>query len=120
MTAPTASTDRMKLIIAVVAEAAGDRALRSLTGRGFHVTTVDRQAAVMGMRSVTLFIGVQGVYLDDALHAIRSACQGDPRSVNPVMPGAEPVDTWVSEPLPGGDEGATLLIFDVARYERIA
>lgn len=120
MTTALRPGDGMKLIIAVIQGHDSDAALGELMARGFHATLVDSQSGLLRERNATLFVGVQETYLADALRIIQVACQAESRIANPVMPLAEPVDVYVNEPLPVAVGGATLLIFDVARYERIA
>lgn len=120
MTTERLPDNAMKLIIAVIQGHDSNVTLRALVERGFHATLIDSQSGLLGERNATLFVGVQEIYLADALRIIRLACQGENRMANPVMPLAEPVDIYVNEPIPVAVGGATLLIFDVARYERIA
>lgn len=112
--------DAMKLIIAVIQGHDSAVTLGALVERGFHATLIDSQSGLLQERNATLFVGVQETYLADVLRIIQVACQGQNRIANPVMPLAEPVDVYVNEPIPVAIGGATLLVFDVARYERIA
>ncbi len=112
--------DAMKLLIAVVRGHDIDRVLGALISHGFHATLIDSHGSALGERNGTVFVGVQETYLPDAIGLVRAACQSGVRLVNTSMPVSEPVDTWAEEPLPVAIGGASLLVFDLARYERIA
>lgn len=120
MTVARQPGDAMKLIIAVIQGQDSTAALGALVERGFHATLVDSQSGFLRERNATLFVGVQEAYLAEAMRLIQDACQAGNRFANPVMPLAEPVDVYVNEPIAVAVGGATCLVFDVARYERIA
>ncbi|HEV2528091.1 MAG TPA: cyclic-di-AMP receptor [Thermomicrobiales bacterium] len=110
----------MKLLVAVVRGHDIDRVLGALIAHGFHATLVDSHGSALGERNGSVFVGVQATYLANAITLIRSACQSGVRLVNTSTPVTEPVDTWAEEPLPVAAGGTSLLVFDLARYERIA
>ena len=120
MTTARQPGDAMKLIVAVIQGHDSNVTLGALVARGFHATLIDSQSGFLRERNATLLVGVQEAYLADALRIIQGACQAENRLANPVMPLAEPVDTYVNAPIAVAVGGATLVIFDVARYERIA
>jgi uncharacterized protein YaaQ len=120
MTTARQSGDAMKLIVAVIQGHDSSVVLGTLVERGFHATLVDGQSGFPRERNATLFVGVQEPYVAEVMRLIQAACQTGNRMANPVMPLAEPVDVFVNEPVAVAIGGVTLLVFDVARYERVA
>jgi uncharacterized protein YaaQ len=109
----------MKLVVAVIQGHDSGRVLGELVRRGFHATLIDAQGGPFGDRHATLLLGVQEGYVADAVATIQGACCATPGLVTATLPLAEPVDTWADEPLAVTPGGASILVLDLARYERI-
>lgn len=113
-------TDAMKLIVAVVQGQDRDEVMRVLIRRGFHATLIDDESGFFNAGNATVFLGVQTEYVPDALAILRQTARSGIRYVDPGMPLTEPVDVSLGEAIPIAEGGASLFLFDVARYERIA
>lgn len=120
MTSGGSRRDAMKLIIAVVQDADQRAVLDELTSRGFHATLIDGENGFLRERNASLLIGVQESYLPEVFGILHETCRAEHQFVNPLMPMAEPVDVYVGDPVTALIGGASLFMFDVARYERIA
>ena len=120
MMAARPRTDAMKLIVAVVRGQDRDDVMRALIRRGFHATLIDDEGGFFSEGNATVFLGVQAEYVPDALDILRRTARSGTRYVDPGMPLAEPVDVSLGDMIPIAEGGASLFLFDVARYERIA
>jgi uncharacterized protein YaaQ len=111
--------DGMKMLVAVVRDHDVDLLLGALSGRGFHAMVVDRRSSPLGERNGTVLLGVQERYLAEAVEVVRAACPPGPRLLGASAPVVEPSDTWAEEPILLTTGGVSLLVLDLARYERI-
>lgn len=110
----------MKLIVAVVQAKDADGVARVLLERGFQVTRVNSAGGFLRESNVTLFLGVQQVYVAEVLRIVREHCQARTRYVNPLMPILEPAEFYIASPVEVQVGGATVFVLDVERYERVA
>ncbi len=109
----------MKLVIAVVQGRDAETLLTNLTQRGYRTTQINSHGGFLRDRNVTLMIGVQDDQVADVKAIVRNNCHSRARFVNALMPIVEPGEFYLPSPVEVLVGGATLLVLNVERYERL-
>lgn len=108
----------MKLVLAVVQDIDADAAMKSLTEAGFRVTRIATTGGFFRQGNSTLFCATQNDGVDQVITLLKATCQKRTR-LHPVhLDPTEPIAMGVAyTEIPIG--GATVFVFDVARFEQI-
>lgn len=109
----------MKLVIAVVQGSDAEPLLSALTQRGYRATQINSAGGFLRERNVTLLIGVQDDQVAEIKDIVRGNCHSRARFVNALMPIVEPGEFYIPNPVEVLVGGATLLVLNVERYERL-
>ena len=109
----------MKLIFAVVQGSDAEPLLTNLTRAGYRATQINSHGGFLRDRNVTLVIGVQDDQVVEVKDIVRANCHSRARFVNALMPIIEPGEFYIPSPVEVMVGGATLLVLNVERYERL-
>jgi uncharacterized protein YaaQ len=108
----------MKLVLAVVQDIDADAAMKSLTEAGLRVTRIATTGGFFRQGNSTLFCATQDDEVEKVINLLKATCQKRTR-LHPVhLDPTEPIAMGVAyTEIPIG--GATVFVFDVARFEQI-
>ncbi|MEX1021401.1 MAG: cyclic-di-AMP receptor [Litorilinea sp.] len=102
---PETSSERMKLILAIVKGDDADEIIRELLGAGHRLTRINTTGGFLRRGNATLLIGVKSSEVDTVINLIESAC---PRRTE-----AAPLDKGLPE------YSANLFVLDASHFLRI-
>lgn len=108
----------MKFVLAVVQDMDADSTIKALTEQGYRVTRTASTGGFFRQGNTTLFCAIEDAEVDAVISILRTTCQRRTR-LHPVhLDPTEPIAMGVAytEVTIGG---ATVFVFDVARYEQI-
>lgn len=108
----------MKLILAIVQDIDADAAIKALTEGGYRVTRIATTGGFFRQGNSTLFCATMDDEVDKVISILKATCQRRTR-LHPVhLDPTEPIAMGVAyTEIPIG--GATVFVFDVARFEQI-
>jgi uncharacterized protein YaaQ len=107
----------MKLIMAIVQDIDAEPAMEALTRADYKVTRVASTGGFFRMGNTTLLIGTDDKLVDAVIDMLRQICKERTRVMPITFDPAEAILSVGSfTEVPVG--GATILVFDVERFER--
>lgn len=108
----------MKLILAIVHDDDGNKAIVSLNNAGFSVTKLATTGGFLRSGNMTLLVGVEEDTIDDVLKIFKDTCSQRKRVMTtPVSTGM--VGMVGNYPIEVDIGGATIFILDVDRFEKL-
>jgi uncharacterized protein YaaQ len=110
----------MKLIFAVTEHRLAEAVLNHLTGRGFPVTLVHEEKALLAPGSGTLMIGVPDGAVGRVVNLLEHACGAQVSQADVLLPASDPTDLMVTARAPVIEGGISIFVVDVSRFERMA
>ncbi len=109
----------MKLIIVVVQDKDVGRLLDSLVRKGYQATKLASTGGFLREGNTTLFIGVPGDRVDEAIGIVEKTCHSRTQLVSPVAPPSGPTDAYMPYPVEVRVGGATLFVLDVEQFKKV-
>ena len=108
----------MKLIFAIVNGDDSQPVSRALTKNGFFSTKLASTGGFLSSGNTTFLICTENEKVDDAIKIIASKCRRRNEYVQNTVPGLSS-DTFSSFPMEIKVGGATILVTDVERFEKV-
>jgi uncharacterized protein YaaQ len=110
----------LKLIFAITGYQRAESVLGQLSGRGFPVTLVHEERALLGSGSGTLMIGVPDGAVNRVLGLLDEVCGAQASQADVLLPASDPTDLMVTAHAPIIEGGVSIFVVDVSRFERMA
>lgn len=108
----------MKSIVAIVQSDDAGGLTDAMREKGFQSTLISSTGGFLREGNATLFIGVADEQVEAVLGVIKENCNTRTQYVNPMPPVMEPGELYMPQPVEVQVGGATVFVFDVARYEK--
>jgi len=109
----------VKLVIAVVQDKDAPRLVEGLVRAGHRATKLASTGGFLKEGNTTLLLGIEESRVEEVLDIIRETCRSREQLVTPLSPMGGPVDSYVPYPVEVLVGGATVLVLDVERYEKL-
>ena len=109
----------MKLVIAIVQGEDAGQTVQALSAAGIPVTKLASSGGFLQQGNATLMIGVDDDRVDDAIELIRENCRERSQYMTPMPPVVEPGEFFMPYPVEVQVGGATVLVVDVERFEKV-
>jgi uncharacterized protein YaaQ len=110
----------MKLIFVITDLHRAESALSRLSGRGFPVTLVHEERAILASGSGTLMVGVPDGAVERVLGLLDEVCGAQASQADVLLPASDPTDLMVTAHAPIIEGGVSIFVVDINRFERIA
>jgi CPA1 family monovalent cation:H+ antiporter len=107
-----------QLIFAVIQARDLESASNALAARGIPVTRIPGRGGFLGKTNYVLMIGVPESRLDAVVEALQQSCRSRVEYLAVPMP-LDNIPMSVGTPVPVEVRGATVMVFDVERYEEM-
>ena len=109
----------MKLVVAVVQAEDANGLLSQLSNRGFRATRIKTAGGFLREANATIFIGAEDVDVETVVHTIRESCTTRQQQITAIPAVMEPGEFFLPYPVEVEVGGATILVIDVERFERV-
>jgi uncharacterized protein YaaQ len=109
----------VKLVIAVIHADDAGPCSAALGDAGFLCTRFTTSGGFLQKGNATLVAGVDDGRVDEVVDLLRRHARQRSEHVNPVSPLAEPAEFFVPFPVEVEVGGATILVVDVERFEKL-
>lgn len=108
----------MKLILAIVHDDDGNKAMVALNNAGFSVTKLATTGGFLRSGNMTLLVGIDEAQIDNVLSIFKDTCsQRKHIMTTPVSTGM--AGMLANYPIEVDVGGATIFILDVDRFEKL-
>lgn len=109
----------MKLIIAIVQSEDAEQVAKTLLAKGFEATKISTMGGFLRRENVTILTAVEDAQVEEALSLIRDNCQRRTKYVHPLVPLVGTHEPYVVAPVPVEVGGATVLVVNLERFEKL-
>ncbi|MDD6308451.1 MAG: cyclic-di-AMP receptor [Clostridia bacterium] len=108
----------MKLILAIVQNDDGHKALAALNDAGFSVTKLATTGGFLRAGNMTLLVGTEEERVDEAIAIFKERCHARKHIVStPISAGI--AGMYTPQPMEIQIGGATIFVVDVDRFEKV-
>lgn len=109
----------MKMVIAIVHDHDAHNLLETLNKDGFQVTKLASTGGFLREGNTTFLIGAEKDRLEDLKMIIKENCQTRKKTIAPMSPVANTLESYYSFPMEIQIGGATIFIIDVEEFLKI-
>jgi uncharacterized protein YaaQ len=113
------SKEKMKMVIAVVHDHDAHGLMDALSKANFKATKMASTGGFLREGNTTFMIGTDAEHVDDVIEIIRDNCKSRKKTVAPMSPVANSLESYYSFPMEVQIGGATVFIIDVEQYLKI-
>jgi len=113
------SKEQMKMVIAVVHDHDAHGLMNALSKKGFKATKMASTGGFLREGNTTFMIGMDSEHLDEVIEIIKENCKSRKKTVAPMSPVANSLESYYSFPMEVQIGGATVFIMDVEKYMKI-
>ncbi len=109
----------MKLVITVVHDHDVHDLMDGLTKGGFKATKMASTGSFLREGNTTFIIGAESEDIDKLLDIIKENCKSRKKTIAPMSPVANSLDSYYSFPMEVQIGGATVFVMDVEQFFKI-
>ncbi len=113
------SKEQMKMVIAVVHDHDVHVLTDALSKAGFKATKMASTGGFLREGNTTFMIGTDSAHVDEVIEIIKDNCKSRKKTVAPMSPVANSLESYYSFPMEVQIGGATVFIIDVEQYMKI-
>lgn len=113
------SKDQMKMVIAVVHDHDAHDLLEAVTKKGFKATKMASTGGFLREGNTTFMIGTDEEHVEELLEIIKENCESRKKTIAPMSPVANTMESYYSFPMEVQIGGATIFIIDVEQFMKI-
>ncbi len=110
---------KMKMVVAVVHDHDAPDLMDNLTNANFQVTRMASTGGFLREGNTTFMIGTDRESLDKLMEIIEETCKSRKKTVAPMSPVANSLESYYSFPMEVEIGGATVFILDVEKFIKI-
>ncbi len=110
---------KKKMIIAIVHDHDAPELMDGLNASGFRVTKMASTGGFLREGNTTFLIGTDEEHLDKIMNIIDSTCKSRKKTIAPMSPVANSLESYYSFPMEVQIGGATIFILDVEKFIKI-
>lgn len=111
--------EKMKMVMAVVHDHDAHDLLEALNKDGFKVTKMASTGGFLREGNTTFLIGTDEEHVDELVEIIKENCQCRKKTVAPMSPVANILESYYSFPMEVQIGGATIFIIDVEQFLKV-
>jgi len=111
--------NKMKMVIAVVHDHDAHNLLEALNKDGFSATKMASTGGFLREGNTTFMIGTDEEHVDKLMEIIKKNCQSRKKTIAPMSPVANTLESYYSFPMEVQIGGATIFIIDVEQFLKI-
>ncbi|MFW6265092.1 MAG: cyclic-di-AMP receptor [Bacillota bacterium] len=108
----------MKMVVAVVHDHDAHNLLEALNKEGFQVTKLASTGGFLREGNTTFLIGTDQDHVDDLLEIIKENCESREKTIAPMSPVANSLESYYSFPMEVQIGGATVFVIDVEQFQK--
>lgn len=112
------SMDNMKMVVAVVHDHDAHNLLEDLNKEGFQVTKLASTGGFLREGNTTFIIGTDQDHVDDLLEIIKENCESREKTIAPMSPVANSLESYYSFPMEVQIGGATVFVIDIEQFKK--
>ncbi len=109
----------MKMVIAVVHDHDANNLLEALNKERFSATKMASTGGFLREGNTTFMIGTDEEHVDKLKEIIKKNCQSRKKTIAPMSPVANTLESYYSFPMEVQIGGATIFIIDVEQFLKI-
>ncbi|MFW5972223.1 MAG: cyclic-di-AMP receptor [Bacillota bacterium] len=109
----------MKMVIAVVHDHDAHDLLEAVTKKGFKATKMASTGGFLREGNTTFMIGTDEEHVEELLEIIKENCESRKKTIAPMSPVANTMESYYSFPMEVQIGGATIFIIDVEQFMKI-
>ncbi|MFW6306597.1 MAG: cyclic-di-AMP receptor [Bacillota bacterium] len=113
------SKDQTKMVIAVVHDHDAHDLLEAVTKKGFKATKMASTGGFLREGNTTFMIGTDEEHVEELLEIIKENCESRKKTIAPMSPVANTMESYYSFPMEVQIGGATIFIIDVEQFMKI-
>ncbi|MEJ6952228.1 cyclic-di-AMP receptor [Natronospora cellulosivora (SeqCode)] len=108
----------MKMVVAVVHDHDAHNLLEALNKDGFQVTKLASTGGFLREGNTTFLIGADQEHVDELLEIIKENCEAREKTIAPMSPVANSLESYYSFPMEVQIGGATVFVIDVEQFKK--
>ncbi len=109
----------VKMVVAIVHDHDAPELMDSLTNSNFQATRMASTGGFLREGNTTFMIGTDEEHIDELLEIIESTCKSRKKTVAPMSPVANSLESYYSFPMEVQIGGATVFIIDVEEFIKL-
>ena len=109
----------VKMVVAIVHDHDAPELMDSLTNANFQATRMASTGGFLREGNTTFMIGTDEEHVDELLDIIEDTCKSRKKTVAPMSPVANSLESYYSFPMEVQIGGATVFIIDVEEFIKL-
>jgi len=111
--------NKVKMVVAIVHDHDASDLMDELTNSNFQATRMASTGGFLREGNTTFMIGTDKDHIDELLDIIEETCKSREKTVAPMSPVANSLESYYSFPMEVQIGGATVFIIDVEQFLKI-
>ena len=111
--------ERVKMVVAIVHDHDAPELMDSLANNNFQATKMASTGGFLREGNTTFMIGTDEDHVQELLDIIEENCKARKKTVAPMSPVANSLESYYSFPMEVQIGGATVFIFDVEQFIKV-
>lgn len=111
--------ERVKMVVAIVHDHDAPELMDSLANNNFQATKMASTGGFLREGNTTFMIGTDEDHVDELLEIIEENCKSREKTVAPMSPVANSLESYYSFPMEVQIGGATVFILDVEQFVKV-
>jgi uncharacterized protein YaaQ len=110
---------KVKMVMAIVHDHDAPELMDSLANNNFQATKMASTGGFLREGNTTFMVGTDEGHVDELLEIIETNCKSRKKTVAPMSPVANSLESYYSFPMEVQIGGATVFIFDVEQFVKV-
>jgi uncharacterized protein YaaQ len=110
---------KVKMVMAIVHDHDAPELMDSLANNNFQATKMASTGGFLREGNTTFMVGTDEGHVDELLEIIETNCKSREKTVAPMSPVANSLESYYSFPMEVQIGGATVFIFDVEQFVKV-
>jgi len=109
----------VKMVVAIVHDHDAHNLMEALSSSNFKATKMATTGGFLREGNTTFMIGTDKEHLDEVMEIIKENCQARKKTIAPMSPVANSMESYYSFPMEVKIGGATVFIIDVEKFVKL-
>ena len=109
----------VKMVVAIVHDHDAHNLMEALSSSNFKATKMATTGGFLREGNTTFMIGTDKEHLDEVMEIIKDNCQARKKTIAPMSPVANSMESYYSFPMEVKIGGATVFIIDVEKFVKL-